>query len=63
MMSFLPFSVFLLVFDYGLRMVEKDGYGIDFAGEKLFDLDFANHTCIALLEKGKINFKHERTSQ
>ena len=45
-----PF-LFLLVIDYDLRMIEKDGYGINFAGEKLFDLDFADE--IALLEKSK----------
>ena len=46
-----PF-LFLLVIDFGLRMMDDEDFGIDVLGEKLFDLDFADD--IALIEECKI---------
>ena len=50
-----PF-LFLLVIDYGLKMLEDQDYGIEISGNKLFDLDFADD--IALIEECKLSLQN-----
>ena len=46
--------LFLLVIDYGLRKVERGGFGINFSGEKLFHFDFSDDVALTAGDKREL---------
>ena len=52
----LSLILFLLINGYGLRKVERDGFGINFSREELFELDFADNVALTAGNKRELQW-------